>query len=203
MNTYKITFSRENGSTGTDHFTAATEAQARRDFREVYRHGKGDIIDIELVSTDAPATKQQERDALEKIRKIVEQLGPDSYLATAFEGCFQLAAENIDNDWACSMAGRARRAEKRAAELEDKLAESEKDYEAAHAAAHAVAEEKDAEIAKLKARIQELLEDSKRGCESIGELATRAGEAQRRAEAAEAEVIQLKAKLYDLLVAGK
>lgn len=203
MNTYKITFSRENGTTGTDHFTAATEAQARRDFREVYRHGKGDIIDIELVSTDAPATKQQERDALEKIRKIVEQLGPDSYLATAFEGCFDLAAENIDNDWACSMADRARRAEKRAAELEDKLAESVKDYEAAHAAAHAVAEEKDAEIAKLKARIQELLEDSKRGCESIGELATRAGEAQRRAEAAEAEVIQLKAKLYDLLVAGK
>ena len=54
-----------------------------------------------------------------------------------------------------------------------------------------------AEIAKLKARIQELLEDSKHGYESIGELASRAG------EAAEAEVIQLKAKLYDLLVAGK
>lgn len=98
MNTYKITFSRENGTTGTDHFTAATEAQARRDFREVYRHGKGGIIDIELVSTDAPATKQQEREALDKIRKLVEQLGPDSYLATTFEGCFQLAAENIDND---------------------------------------------------------------------------------------------------------
>ena len=203
MNTYKITFSRENGTTGSDHFTAATEAQARRDFREVYRHGKGDIIDVELVSTDTPATKQQERDTLEKIRKMVEQLGPDSYLATTFEGCFSLAAENIENDWACSMADRARRAEKRAAELEDKLAESVKDYEAAHAAAHAVAEEKDAEIARLKTRIQELLEDSKRGCESIGELATRAGEAQRRAEAAEAEVITLKAKLYDLLVAGK
>ena len=203
MNTYKITFTRENGAQGTDHFTAANERQARKDFSECYRHGTGTIISIELVSTNAPATKQQEREALDKIRKIVEQLGPDSYLATAFEGCFDLAAENIDNDWACSMADRARRAEKRAEELEDKLAESVKDYEAAHAAAHAVAEEKDAEIEKLKTRIQELLEDSKRGCESIGELATRAGEAQRRAEAAEAEVIQLKAKLYDLLVAGK
>ena len=141
--------------------------------------------------------------SLEKIRKMVEQLGPDSYLATAFDGCFDLAAENIDNDWACSMADRARRAEKRAADLEDKLAESVKDYEAAHAAAHAVAEEKDAEIAKLKARIQELLEDSKHGYESIGELASHAREAQRRAETAEAEVIQLKAKLYDLLVASK
>lgn len=203
MNTYKIIFTRENGTQGTDHFTAVNERQARKDFSECYRHGTGTIISVELVSTNAPATKQQERDTLEKIRKMVEQLGPDSYLAAAFEGCFDLAADNIDNDWACSMADRARRAEKRAAELEDKLAESVKDYEAAHAAAHAVAEEKDAEIAKLKARIQELLEDSKHGYESIGELASRAGEAQRRAETAEAEVIQLKAKLYDLLVAGK
>ena len=150
MNTYKITFSRENGSTGTDYFAAANERQARKDFGECYRHSTATIISIELASTNAPATKQQERDTLEKIRKMVEKLGPDSYLATAFEGCFDLAAENIDNDWACSMADRARRAEKRAAELEDKLAESVKDYEAAHAAAHAVAEEKDAEIAQLK-----------------------------------------------------
>lgn len=213
MNTYKIIFTRENGTQGTDHFTAINERQARKDFGECYRHSTATIISIELASTNTPATKQQERDTLEKIRKMVEQLGPDSYLATAFEGCFDLAAENIDNDWACSMADRARCAEKRAEEAEekrieaelgynrlvDKLAEAEKDYEAAHA----VAEEKDAEIAKLKARIQELLEDSKHGYESIGELASRAGEAQRRAEAAEAEVIQLKAKLYDLLVAGK
>lgn len=203
MNTYKITFSRENGTTGTDHFTAATEAQARRDFREVYRHGKGGIIDIELVSTDAPATKQQEREALDKIRKLVEQLGPDSYLATTFEGCFQLAAENIDNDWACSMADRARRAEKRAAELEDKLAESVKDYEAAHAAAHEIAAQKDAEIAGLKAQLAQMQETARWNGQRCDEEATVAGEAQRRAEAAEAEVIQLKAKLYDLLVAGK
>lgn len=88
MNTYKIIFTRENGTQGTDHFTAANERQARKDFGE---------------------------------------------------------------------------------------------------------------IAKLKARIQELLEDSKHGYESIGELASRAGEAQRRAEAAEAEVIRLKAKLYDYM----
>lgn len=198
MNTYKIIFTRENGTQGTDHFTAANERQARKDFGECYRHSTATIISIELASTNAPATKQQERDTLEKIRKMVEQLGTDSYLAAAFEGCFDLAAENIDNDWACSMADRARRAEKRAAELEDKLTESVKDYEAAHAAAHAVAEEKDAEIASLHARIQELL--MKNEC---SELTIRAGEAQRRAEAAEAEVIQLKAKLYDLLVAEK
>lgn len=203
MNTYKITFTRENGVHGYDHFTAATESQARKDFVECYRHSTATIISIELASTNAPATKQQERDTLDKIRKLVEQLGPDSYLAAAFEGCFEMAAENIDNDWACSMADRARRAEKRAAELEDKLAESVKDYEAAHAAAHAVAEEKDSEIAHLKTQLAKMQETARWNGQRCDEEATAAGEAQRRAKAAEAEVIQLKAKLYDLLVAGK
>ena len=108
MNTYKIIFTREDGTQGTDHFAAINERQARKDFGECYRYSTATIISIELASTNAPATKQQERDTLEKIRKMVEQLGPDSYLATAFEGCFDLAAENIDNDWACSMAVRGR-----------------------------------------------------------------------------------------------
>ena len=177
-------------------FAAINERRARKDFGECYRHSTATIISIELASTNTPATKQQERDTLEKIRKMVEQLGPDSYLATAFEGCFDLAADNIDNDWAC-------RAEKRAAELEDKLAESVKDYEAAHAAAHAVAEEKDSEIARLKTQLAQIQETARWNGQRCDEEATAAGEAQRRAEAAEAEVIQLKAKLYDLLVAGK
>lgn len=203
MNTYKITFTRENGTQGSDHFTAATEKQARKDFNECYRHGTGVIISVELVRTDAQATKQQERDALAKIRRIVDALGPESYLATAFEGCFDLAAENIENDWGCSMADRVRRAEKRAAELEDKLAESVKDYEAAHAAAHEIAAQKDAEIEQLKAQLKQLQETARYNGQRYDEEATAAGEAQRRAEAAEAEVITLKAKLYDLLVAGK
>lgn len=193
MNTYKIIFTRENGTQGTDHFTAINERQARKDFGECYRHSTATIISVELASTNTPATKQQERDTLEKIRKMVEQLGPDSYLATTFEGCFDLAAENIDNDWACSMADRARNAEKRVAELEDELSE----------AAHAVAEEKDAEIAKLKDQLKQVQETARWNGQRCDEEATAAGEAQRRAEAAEAEVIQLKAKLYDLLVAGK
>ena len=35
------------------------------------------------------ATKEQERKALEQIRKIVEGLGENSYLSFAFEGCFE------------------------------------------------------------------------------------------------------------------
>lgn len=36
--------------------------------------------------------KEQERKALEKIKKIVEDLGEQSYIGTAFAGCFDLEA---------------------------------------------------------------------------------------------------------------
>lgn len=102
------------------------------------------------------STKEQERKALEQIKKIVAGLGNDSYIAMAFEGCFEIAEENIENDFGCSMKQRAESAERKVKELEDRLAESEKDYEAAHATAHLIAEEKDAEIARLNAEIEDL-----------------------------------------------
>ena len=63
-------------------------------------------------------TKEQERKALEQIKKIVENLGYDSYVAAAFEGCFEIAETNIENDWACSMKQRAESAEKKVEKLE-------------------------------------------------------------------------------------
>lgn len=57
-------------------------------------------------------TKEQERKALEQIRKIVAGLGEDSYIGMAFEGCFELAEENIENDFGCSMKERAESAER-------------------------------------------------------------------------------------------
>ncbi len=64
-------------------------------------------------------TKQQEREALEKIRNIVADLGQDSYIGAAFEGCFEIAEENIDNDFACSMKQRAEKAERDAQHFQD------------------------------------------------------------------------------------
>lgn len=40
MNTYKIIFTRENGTQGADHFTAINERQARKDFGECYQDMK-------------------------------------------------------------------------------------------------------------------------------------------------------------------
>lgn len=67
------------------------------------------------------ATKDQERKALEQIRKIVEGLGPDSYIATAFDGCFEIAEENIDNDFSCSMKQRVEAVVVENAKLRDKI----------------------------------------------------------------------------------
>ena len=156
MNTYEITFTRENGSTGKDRVTAANEKQARKDFREIYRHSSATITDITVATENVPASKQQERDALDQIRAIMDTLGPDSYLATAFAGCFEDAEENIKNDFACSMKQRLESAEAKRIEAElgynrlvDKLAESEKALEAARADI----EKKDEEITALNARI--------------------------------------------------
>ena len=74
-------------------------------------------------------TKDQERKALEKIRKIVEGLGENSYIATAFDGCFEIASDNIENDFACSMKQQLEEAEKKVTSLEKENARLRADIE--------------------------------------------------------------------------
>lgn len=69
------------------------------------------------------ATKDQERKALEEIRKIVDNLGENSYVGAAMEGVLELAEDNIENDFVQSMKESVETAEKRAHELEEKLEE--------------------------------------------------------------------------------
>lgn len=80
------------------------------------------------------ATKEQERKALEQIKKIVDGLGEDSYIRTAFEGAFEDAENNIKDDAAYSMKARYEFSEKQLEkaleenkQLKEKLAESEKE----------------------------------------------------------------------------
>lgn len=51
-------------------------------------------------------TKDQERQAIEKIRKIVEGLGENSYVGFAMDGILELAEDNIREDTAYSMKER-------------------------------------------------------------------------------------------------
>lgn len=56
-------------------------------------------------------------------RQTEAELGPQSYIAAAFEGCFDVAEQNIEDDFACSMKQRAETAEQQLAynrrELDD------------------------------------------------------------------------------------
>ncbi len=70
------------------------------------------------------ATKDQERKAIEEIRKIVENLGENSYVGAAMEGVLELAEDNIENDFVQSMKESVETAEKRAHELEEELEEA-------------------------------------------------------------------------------
>ncbi len=107
MNEYKITYSGE--SEGYRIITDRTEAAAKKFFRETAKEldlGRITIDSVELLSDNAMASKRNERETLETIRQLVADLGPQSYLATAFEGCFEDAESNIENDFGDSMKAR-------------------------------------------------------------------------------------------------
>ena len=69
------------------------------------------------------ATKDQERQALAKIKNIVEGLGPDSYIGTAFQGVLEDAAQNIEDDAAYSQYERAEAATKKLDAATERLKE--------------------------------------------------------------------------------
>ena len=103
MNSYKVTYIL-NGEEHYDHITERTEKAAQKRVKGIYKDAE--ITDTELTSTDVSATKEQEREALEKTKAMVAELGPQSYLATAFEGCFEDAEQSIEDDAAYSMKAR-------------------------------------------------------------------------------------------------
>lgn len=98
MNSYKVTYLL-NGKEHHSHITERTEKAAQKRLKGTYKDAE--ITDTEITSTDASATKEQE--TLEKIKAMIAELGPKSYLATAFDGCFEDAEQNIEDDAAYSM----------------------------------------------------------------------------------------------------
>ena len=122
MNTYKITATTASGETLAHTIVEANESKARKAFREISRHGESYTIDaVQLVSENCYATKQQERDAIEQIKKLLEDLGPQSYVATALAGCLEDAENNIEDDAAYSMKERWELAESKLADAEKKV----------------------------------------------------------------------------------
>lgn len=76
-------------------------------------------------------TKEQERQAIAKIRRIVEGLGKNSYVGTAMDGVLEVAEQNIEDDAAYSMKGRMEIAERREQEQREKAEKLEEGLKAA------------------------------------------------------------------------
>ena len=128
MNSYKITFHYPESGNETAYITERTEAAARKGL--VKRFGKdAEIVDVELHDTDTNATKEQERETMEKIKAMVAELGPQSYLKTAFEGVFEIAEMNIDEDAAYSFPGRVSLLEEQLKEMGSKYNAARSDVE--------------------------------------------------------------------------
>ena len=106
MNDYRITYTSETGEESNIYVTERSEAAAKKSFLSDHKGMGFTVQSIELHRENTSATKQHERDTLAVIRKMVEELGPQSYLATAFEGCFEDAESNIENDFGDSMKTR-------------------------------------------------------------------------------------------------
>ena len=151
-------------------------------------------------------TKEQERKALEQIKKIIASLGEDSYVATAFEGCFEIAEENIENDFGCSMKDRAESAEKRAEDLYHQTQtlqyQLDQKAEAVENLKHII-EVRDRIISDKTARIEELNEQLEQGADIICNHIDKEYDQEQTIEAQKTEIITLKAKLYDLMMAER
>ena len=93
MNLYKIHFTAD-GEERYDFVTELTESRAIQRFKKVQENKA--IVLVELVQENAPATKEQEREAVKKIAAILGTLGPNSYVATALEGCLELAEQKLE-----------------------------------------------------------------------------------------------------------
>ena len=126
MNSYKVTYIL-NGEEHYDHITERTEKAAQKRVKGIYKDAE--ITDTELTSTDANATKEQERETLEKIKAMVAELGPQSYLKTAFEGVYEVAEMNIDEDAAYSFPGRVNILEEQLREMGSKYNAARSDVE--------------------------------------------------------------------------
>lgn len=144
-------------------------------------------------------TKEQERKVLAQIKKLVEGLGESSYIGTAFEGCFEIAAQNIENDWACSMKDNAETAERKLNALELRYKQDVEHLQGVKTHLEKKVDDLEKDCERLKARVIELngFLDNERVtiCSNEAKAEEQANEIAQQAQ----EIIELKAKLYDMI----
>ncbi len=149
------------------------------------------------------STKDQEREALKKIKEIVAGLGEGSYVAAAFEGCFEIAEDNIGNDFSRSMkqiADSAREDLEMAYKENRKMERKVQDQAKVLTEFNEERERLNKENKAANERINDLIEEQNYILSESAENARKYNMAEEDNKALRAEIIQLKAKLYDYII---
>ena len=141
-------------------------------------------------------TKAEEREALAKIREILEGFGPeDTYIGKAFEGCVEQADENLSSDFMMSYKGRYDNVSEQLHAANVRIIELTKTLN-----------QKDDAIARLEDAKNQLSEEINRLIRTLDQknaactdLESRLAEAKETADDLRQTILELKAKLYDMM----
>lgn len=121
MNIYHVIARDETQREIVENVIENSEGMAQTKF--LAGHEGAAVVSVDLIRENVTASKDQERAALASIMQIVKNLGPESYLSSAFQGCFELAEENLANDFLFSFPGRLDSAACQIADLTKQLSE--------------------------------------------------------------------------------
>ncbi len=145
-------------------------------------------------------TKEQERKALAQIKRIVEGLGEDSYIGMAFDGCFEMAESNIENDFANNPKEAIHNLRVNLEAAQKSAKDNKEAYDRLYERLQDKLEIKDDIIRKDDERIADLLGQVKEASEVVGAKVRENAELEAKVAMQEQEIMKLKAKLYDLMV---
>lgn len=142
------------------------------------------------------ATKEQEREALDKIIKIVESLGEGSYIDIALDGCLEIAKENIENDSMISMKQKYEYTQKSLdeylKELDKVLDEKERCYRELN--------KRDKALDRKDERLKQLLDEQNEWSDYTTKLNNEIRDLKDELKVIKQKNLELKARLYDLLI---
>ena len=134
-------------------------------------------------------TNAQEREALAKIREVLEDFSPeDTYVGKAFEGCVEQADENLRSDWMMSYKGRYDNVSEQLHAANVRIIELTKTLN-----------QKDDAIARLEDAKNQLGKDLEGVKVAYAKLEYKLERAKETADRHRQTILELKAKLYDMM----
>lgn len=141
------------------------------------------------------STKEQEMEALQKIKEILSGIDPDGYVATALDGCLEIAEDNIGNDFLCSMKQRADSATDEA----DAYRELSEKYKKECITCKAENEQLELRIAEDRKNYTSILQKLNNEVEEKETMIRNLDSMSQKLQEKEKEICHLKAKLYDFM----